>query len=1002
MLMFFPQHAWAQENQRQQQKPFMLGQERPTPKPSSFALIEQAYGKGQISLDQRTLYLAYALFDPAKVPEEYRSPFPEKCGTWILDEIQRNWEKLSEQTKRILMTYGFRPPGILQRPTGLDSSRSATHFKIHYSVVAGDTNAISSSDGDGNGTPDYVDDVMTVLEFVWQTEITAMGYVAPPPDSVEGGDAKYDVYLMKIRSGTYGYVYRERRVRDNPNSANVVENNAYTSYMVLRNDYSGFPLNELQAIQVTSAHEFFHSIQNGYDAFEKAWMKEATATWCEDEVYDDINDNYQYLPNWFATPEIPLDADHRTDDNVYSGHWYGSWIFFRYISEHVGGRNTVRRIWERSVAFNSEKGDFSFNAINDALAVQGTNFEGVFRSFTVANLFRTITPYDYEEGREYPEIRISGLLFGDKTIIGTIRRRASTYIRVSPNLVPRGADFINFTFTPLDTTTRFGVQVVTRSGNTVNVNPFATNFALVGTQGIDEIFVIVMNFDTLGNTNDFSLRVQTNSALHRISWKPVELLWPAASVCFANGWTSWAGRFDPTGKSNLRYINDGISTLTFKSNLGLSVPKIGNGRAAWVDQGSWSVPAPGGAYYPDVVMYYNGTGVDTIHSLDWSVTGVLIYDRRLAISVHTTSMPTASAILVSEDGAHPDAITPWFYVGNLELFQLNESDVIWRMRKYIDQYTFVDTVFWYRNGAHIRPPTKFPSTVPKLDSGQLAWFESTSDNPNDSRSFEMFYYDGTTTHQLTTDSAQDGFEYEDFDIAAGKVAWIREFRGESGFFYVVALYDRDKRSMTLLGDTVALTPVAVGPVHIDRKRGYVAWGASDGPNHHNIFLYDGQSIRPIVPSNLHVGLTFGFAIDDGQIAFVAAPAGQEYDLDAYYVCLYTHELAVTSVAEERTGLPDQFALFQNYPNPFNPSTTIIYNLQVASRVTLKIFNLLGQEVKTLVDAVQDAGYKSIQWNGRNTEGRSVASGVYFYRLEAANLTGPRSLFIDVKKMLLLR
>jgi len=278
-----------------QQKPFMLGQERPTPKPSTFALIEQAYGKGQISLDQRTLYLAYALFDPAKVPEEYRSPFPEKCGTWILDEIWRNWERLSEQTKRILMTYGFRPPGILQRPTGLDSSRSTAHFKIHYSVASGDPNAISPFDGDGNGTPDYVDNVMTVLEQVWNTEIVTMGYVAPPPDGTRGGDSLYDVFLFKLPNDTwYGYALPETPV--------AAGSKAFTSYLSLRNNYNGFPGTELQNIQVTVAHEFYHAVQFGYNVDEKRWMMEATAAWCEDEVYDDINDNYQYLPLWFANP----------------------------------------------------------------------------------------------------------------------------------------------------------------------------------------------------------------------------------------------------------------------------------------------------------------------------------------------------------------------------------------------------------------------------------------------------------------------------------------------------------------------------------------------------------------------------------------------------------------------------------------------------------------------------------------------------------------------------
>ncbi|MBI4547327.1 MAG: T9SS type A sorting domain-containing protein [Ignavibacteriae bacterium] len=89
-------------------------------------------------------------------------------------------------------------------------------------------------------------------------------------------------------------------------------------------------------------------------------------------------------------------------------------------------------------------------------------------------------------------------------------------------------------------------------------------------------------------------------------------------------------------------------------------------------------------------------------------------------------------------------------------------------------------------------------------------------------------------------------------------------------------------------------------------------------------------------------------------------------------------------------LPKEFALHQNYPNPFNPVTVIRYQLPVQSHVTLKIYNLLGQEVRTLVDEVQEAGYKSVEWNAAG-----MASGVYFYRLRAGN-------FVDVKKLPLLK
>jgi len=100
------------------------------------------------------------------------------------------------------------------------------------------------------------------------------------------------------------------------------------------------------------------------------------------------------------------------------------------------------------------------------------------------------------------------------------------------------------------------------------------------------------------------------------------------------------------------------------------------------------------------------------------------------------------------------------------------------------------------------------------------------------------------------------------------------------------------------------------------------------------------------------------------------------------------------------GLPEEYSLSQNYPNPFNPTTVIKYALPVESKVTLKIFNVLGQEICRLVDEVQLAGYKSAEWDLRNQQGPSVASGVYFIRMSAEGKDGRT--FSAVRKALLIK
>ncbi len=85
-----------------------------------------------------------------------------------------------------------------------------------------------------------------------------------------------------------------------------------------------------------------------------------------------------------------------------------------------------------------------------------------------------------------------------------------------------------------------------------------------------------------------------------------------------------------------------------------------------------------------------------------------------------------------------------------------------------------------------------------------------------------------------------------------------------------------------------------------------------------------------------------------------------------------------------SSVPETYELFQNYPNPFNPETTIKYQLSNNSEVTLKIFNMLGQEIITLVDKQQDAGVYSVRWDGKDKFGQKVASGIYIFQLKAGD------------------
>jgi hypothetical protein len=101
--------------------------------------------------------------------------------------------------------------------------------------------------------------------------------------------------------------------------------------------------------------------------------------------------------------------------------------------------------------------------------------------------------------------------------------------------------------------------------------------------------------------------------------------------------------------------------------------------------------------------------------------------------------------------------------------------------------------------------------------------------------------------------------------------------------------------------------------------------------------------------------------------------------------------SATGVDGLDNAIPGVFALEQNYPNPFNPETTIKYQLAAKSEVSLRVFNLLGQEVATLVNATQEAGVYRVQWNGTNRFGQKVATGIYLFQLEAGDFNMTRKM-----------
>ncbi|MCI0635126.1 MAG: hypothetical protein L0206_14635, partial [Actinobacteria bacterium] len=171
-----------------------------------------------------------------------------------------------------------------------------------------------------------------------------------------------------------------------------------SAYCVLDNDYtpSQYPFTSgLAALQVTAAHEFFHAVQFAYSAYQDRWLMEATAVWMEDQVFDDVNDNYGYIQHGpIAFPEAPLDSTPLDRSHKLALYQYGAFVFFRFLSERLGPA-IIREIFQKADGIPGQPGFFSTPALELALEARGRRFRDEFSAFGAANVDPAS---NYEEG----------------------------------------------------------------------------------------------------------------------------------------------------------------------------------------------------------------------------------------------------------------------------------------------------------------------------------------------------------------------------------------------------------------------------------------------------------------------------------------------------------------------------------------------------------------------------------------------------------------------------
>jgi len=369
------------------------------------AKLKQEVMQGNISSTDALYYKAVRIFEPGLLPDNLKvgGMEPVKCGTPLVYQIYSHRNEFSADQQRIISK-------ILSRPNLPESYVSPRKlFKIHYTIDPGDYNSVSDADLDNSGIPDYVEETAYSLDYSFHVEVENIGFKSPPDDdNIDGPE--WDVYIMDL-NGLYGYTSYANR-----------SGGGWITYIVIDNDYQETNTKGIKGMRVTTAHEFNHMIQFGYNfRDDDIFLMEASATWMEDVVYDYVNDYVYYLPQFFNGSNYRF--------NYNSGlRMYGLCLWFHYLNKRFNDKHLVPHIWENIINYPA------IDAIDKTLENYNTSFEdelSLFYTWNATTGPKADTVHFYPEGNLYPQQRANGVftLSGDTTFLVNIVGTGAAYFK---------------------------------------------------------------------------------------------------------------------------------------------------------------------------------------------------------------------------------------------------------------------------------------------------------------------------------------------------------------------------------------------------------------------------------------------------------------------------------------------------------------------------------------------------------------------------------------------
>lgn len=919
-------------------------------------LIKQDFDSGKITLEQSLLQKFYYGFDKSKLDKKYRfeNDQPGKCGTELIQQFYQNKQHLSKESVDLIEFYLARP---FSKTKSLATYFSPSgKFELTYSTSG--THAVPSADANSNGVPDFVEWNADYFDYSWKLSIDTLGFLAPPI-----GSGRYQIGFENM--DYYGYCM-------------PIEGKA--TRIVMHHTFLTFPPNtdpegnQKGAAKATAIHEFKHALQIMYNNWnEPGWFIEMDATWMEDIGYDQVNDYYNYLGS------SHLLVPGRAFNN---GSGYEDCLWLHYISQKHGVESN-KNIWNRRITNPAENIYTTFDEIFKTYS--STFVKGLKEYFTwnfiTGTRATTLLP-TYKEAAFYP----TSFLCRDKTSLPD----SSSGCELSF----ASANYLSYSHSGLNKFIRlsyYGAAIGNQSiqlilkykNNTMELGSFdlssSNSFDNIITKKLNEIeYLGVIPIVTSITAGSFPYKIQvspfqtaefTHSPISDteipsskvITAKVIRELNLAISdslkLFYKTGGENFVSlKMDPTG--NLNEYSAVIPSFPLGTEVSYYMSIYDSlGNYTFFPESAPAVPFK---YYigidtqVPVITHTHNLEITRFDTPQWIFANVT--DNIGLDSVYIEYRINLGSIVKSEMNFFQDDI--YYYKMNLDPISLFEGDKIDYRITSVDNST-------NRNRMSF-PEIGFNSM--NIDKGKAY---STQPNKQIRDNYLFGIRDTLTiTENIFIKDLNIVFKanhnrFSDLEfriIPPGKPTYQLFFRPGLNTIY----------------------SNAVNPNIIVDQEAFLSF--------ENFQLVDSTlAFGTLKPDTTDLTSFNGMNAKGNWIVIVYDRASGEVGTLTEWGLIIRGDSVATAV-DELIINPKGFVLYQNYPNPFNPETSIQYSVKSRQHVTLKVYDVLGREVATLVDEIKEAGYYHFPFSIRHYP---LPSGIYFYQLRAGS-------FVDTKKMILVK